>query len=500
MMLHRLLLIPSLFMALLALQPAHAIEEISSFLFADNIRSNGVGDIDLFKPKNNDRVVTGPLLEAFRLDNGGQLVFAVDVNEASAGSEFSDSQGVAVASAQLSVVINGETLQFNSFSSPTRSLLATAGSSERREYYTLIGTTGSNRISGNVTSELTGSSLDEALYFDVDQDLTLATEATLNVILLETNVSLGDPEAFYDFSNGFEDVALLTHQDVLYLEQLTPGLELAPLVITEQVTPTYNWVYYPTSQDYFVASYEDLYPQKGDYDFNDLVVAYQVNYGLDTNGEVAIIRGNGYLLARGAEYDHDWHLRIELPEWASGSTTVSLYPAGSYTPFAGYPKSGTSVGSADLMLAEHVADIYFDGSSTYVNTFGYQTLRQGPKFDFQISLDVAVPVTQIAQAPFDPYLYIHNTSYEVHLVDKQPVLAYSRNTLDGLNTFRDEAGFPFAIVAPDNWQPPLAGIDMGLAYPTFINFVESQGSSNTQWYSAPTVNTIKPLAPEFWKW
>lgn len=475
--------------------------EISSFLFADNIRSSGRGAIDLFKPKNSrEQVVTGAVLEAFRQDNAGQLVFAVDVNEASSGSEFSDSQGVAIETAVLTVVIGGETYRYTTFSTPTRSLLAKDGSTERHEHYTLIGTAGTNRISNDVNSEVAGSSLDETLYFDITQDLTLATQARLDVTLLTTNVSLGDPEAFYDFSNGFEEVALLTYQDVRYLEALAPGRDLAPLVISDDTAEPYSWSYYPSSQTYYVVSYEDLYPARGDYDFNDLVVAYQVSLGLGSNGDVAVIRGNGYLVARGAMYDHDWHLKIGLPEWATGTATVSLYDTGAHAPLEGYPVTDSVMGSADLKLVEHVAAIYSDGESTFVNTFDDQALQPGPKFDFQVELDVPVAVDLIESAPYDPYLYVYDTGYEIHLIGKTPTLAYSRNSLEGLTSFRDEAGFPFAIVAPENWQPPLAGIDMGLAYPTFMEFVQSRGASHTQWYGQPEVEKIKPVTPEIWRW
>lgn len=475
-----------------------AAVDITSYIFTDYIKSTGNGSIDLFDPKSPHRVVTGEVLEAFRQDNNGELVFAVDVNEAASGSEFSDSQGVAINSVVLTVFFADQTLQFTEFRTPTRSLLAEAGSTDRIEYFTLIGTSGTNRISPNVGSELTNSSIDETLYVVVDTDLSSATGAHLDITLLTTNNELGDPEAFYDFSNGYEEVALLTYEDVLYLEQLAPGRELAPLVISDE--PSYNWVYYPSSQTYYVVSYEDLYPLKGDYDFNDLVVAYQVGLGMDSYGDVAVIRGNGYLLARGAAYDHDWHLRIQLPEWAVGSATNALYSVGSYTPMSGFPRNSTVQGSMDLALVEHVAAIYADGESTYVNTFEYQSLVQGPKFDFQVELETTVSVTNIGTAPFDPYIYVHDTNYEIHLVDKQPALSYSNNTLQGLNTFRDDAGYPFALVLPDNWQPPLAAIDMGLAYPSFVDFVLSNGANNTQWFNQPRNTHIKAMTPVDWKW
>lgn len=474
--------------------------DISSFLFEHNIKSNGSGLIDLFKPKSKDRSVTGPLLEAFRQDNLGELVFAVDVNEASSGTETADSQGIAIQSAQLSIMLPGETLIIPSFRTPTRSILQPVGSVGRYEYFTLIGTAGTNRISPNENSELTASSLDETLYFSIDRDLSTATGASLEIVLVNTDVALGDPEAFYDYSNGYEEVALLTRDDVLYLEALAPGRFLAPLVITGNQDNSLNWTHFPSSQDYFVVAYEDLYPARGDYDFNDLVVGYQVSLGMNSQGDVVSIRGRGYLMARGAHYDHDWHLRIELPEWATGNTAITLFPADAHLPMQGYPRIGDFMGFVDLLLVEHVATVYSDGNSTYVNTFDYQAPKKGPRFEFQVSLDIPVAADQIGSSPFDPFLYVHDTGYEIHLVDRQAILPYSRNQLEALSDFRDPSGFPFALVIPDSWHPPLAAVDMGLAYPSFMEFVRSQGGGSTSWYAEPVSDKIKLLPTDVWRW
>ena len=38
-------------------------------------------------------------------------------------------------------------------------------------------------------------------------------------------------------------------------------------------------LYYPSMNDYYFVGFEDLYPTLGDYDFNDLVMAYRVAIG-----------------------------------------------------------------------------------------------------------------------------------------------------------------------------------------------------------------------------
>lgn len=472
-------------------------QEISSFLFKDTI-NNGSGDINIFKPASNSRSISGPLLEDFRIDNNGSLVFAVDVNEASSGSETSTSQGVAVSSAILTLNLPTETLTYSAFYTPTRTLIAPMGTTNRTEHYTLIGTAGSNRVSPNVDSELTSSSIDETLYFDIDRDLTAVTSGSINIQFVETNIALGDPEEFYDYSNGFEEIALVTREDVLYLESLSPGRDAAPLVIDD--TPNLSWVYYPSNSEYYVAAYEDLFPDAGDYDFNDAVVSYQVAMGLDANGDVSMIAGNGYMVSRGAEYNHDWYLRIALPESASATLKHTLFAPGSHTAMAGYPAVTSISGDLEHIMFPDIATIYADGASTYVNVYTDQAITNGPRFEFELTLDTPASASEIADAPFDPYLYVRDTNYEIHLVNQSNRLPSSRNSIDGLTSFKDTAGFPFAMLVPETWHPPLETNDMGIAYPPFMTFVNSSGTTATNWYDSPNNLNIKNLGNKNWKW
>jgi hypothetical protein len=68
---------------------------VESTKLKDVIPSTGTGIIDLFRASVQSRNLSAADLEALRLDNGGVLAFAVDVNEAASGFEKSASQGVA---------------------------------------------------------------------------------------------------------------------------------------------------------------------------------------------------------------------------------------------------------------------------------------------------------------------------------------------------------------------------------------------------------------------
>lgn len=482
---------------LLVCNPVQA--EIYSYLFKDVI-SNGNGNINLLSPRNNKLEVNGALLEQFRLDNNGALVFAVDVNEASDGSENADSQGLAIKRAELTLSFGAETEVLTVFSTRTQVLLQEKGTTEPQLFHSLIGVGGSSLISPHIKSELTGTSIDSTIRFAIDRVLTDVTAASLVVELLDTEVSLGDPEAFYDFSNGFEEIALLTAADVAYLESLERGIAFAPMVILDGESQTTIWSYYPSSDTYYVAAFEDLFPAKGDYDFNDLVVAYQLKVGSNSQQQVKFIRGNGYLIARGAEYDHDFYLGLELPAGVSGVSSVSFFEMGSLTVAAGYPKVAVFAGDTQLKLVENVASVYYDGNSTYVNTFADQAIVQGPRFEFELALDQPANFDVALQAPFDPFIFVHDTGYEIHTVDHAPRLATSDNVSSGHTQFRDINGYPFAMLLNEEWMPPLAGVDMGLAYPEFIEHVISEGNTKPGWFLNPDGKNIKAIPFQTWQW
>ena len=476
---------------------------IDSIALRDVIRANGVGNINLFVPRRNDKFIDGSVLEAFRLDNNGKLVFAIDVNEAANGTEKANSQGIAIDSVTLTLTIDGVDYVYSDFSTRTITLLAPLGETTRSRYYTVIGNTGSNRITGNNASDINGSSYDATLSVPVDRDMSNATAATMVVRFLDVNGSLGDPETFYDFSNGFEDVALATRSDTFYLDNLAPGQEQAPLVIPSEsfASTSTNRLYFPSQNQFYLAAYEDLFPARGDYDFNDLVVAYRVYVDSDANSQVNAIGGEGFLVARGAAgYDHDWHLRIPLPATVSGNVTLDVVDPSTTASTSGHPQQFAFNGSLDLNVFRNTRSLWVDPGFLHVNTLRQQGFIAGPHFSFHASLDAPFALTDMSNAPFDPYLLVHNTNYEIHLKKYAPVLASSSNTADGLSSFIDSAGFPFAMVLPDSWQVPVESTDLGQAYPGFINFIASGNIEQPDWYLNQDNQQIKSTPKATWRW
>ena len=83
-----------------------------------DVIAQGQGTINLLRASVRDRDPTPGQLEEFRTLNGGDLVFAIDINEAASGTEKSASQGVAVESAWVEVTVGGTTTRYDARGCP----------------------------------------------------------------------------------------------------------------------------------------------------------------------------------------------------------------------------------------------------------------------------------------------------------------------------------------------------------------------------------------------
>jgi LruC domain-containing protein len=472
---------------LMAVAPHVSSQAVTSVRLTDVIKSQGTGNIDLFKD------VSAQQLEALRLDNNGILIFAVDINEDASGSEKASSQGVAVKSVSFIVDYDdGSQSVINSLQgccfTETQALLAEAPSSDRQLYYTLLGESGSSRITANNSIQ---ESFDSTLKVNVSEVLydsagRSAVNAKLQVVLLQTNDDLGDPEEYYDFSAGFEDLALLNAQDLAFIDEFGAGREEAPTVILTNPPPVVdlqavvNWNYFPSSSSFFVVGYEDLYPRKGDYDFNDLTVAYRVQYGLNVDGNIVAVQGLAYLITRGSAYSHDWRLAIDMPAGASGNIECTMYPdyrSPSVAQQCTNVQASHMGGKLDIPVFTDTALIFPDpAGSLFVNSQRLYSepwnlkFFPGPRAEFRLDLDQPLVPGSIQSAPYDPYIHVKDTDRIVKLMEVD-------------SSYIDSNGFPFGMLLTTTWKPPLEFTDTADAYPSFLDFVASEGASATNWYT-----------------
>ncbi len=167
----------------------------------------------------------------------GELTLAVDVNEAANGNESSISMGIALEKITLNITTSEGTYSFSDFYTNTTAVLENNTTGETSEYFTVFGTAGSNDISSN-SADFDISSYDDVILL---QNLNFEgeiLEASLDVKFVDTGNGRGSNSAFFDYSNGFEDMALLTREDAMALEENAEGIANAPDDIEYVLSPS----------------------------------------------------------------------------------------------------------------------------------------------------------------------------------------------------------------------------------------------------------------------
>ena len=215
--------------AVSGLSALNARADISTRL-SDTIKQ-GTGSINLLKD------ISGAQL-AQQVSPSGNLYFGVDVNENASGNEMAASEGVALKSVQLTVTTTAGTYTFSNFTTNTSAVLSQAGSPTLGTYYTLFGQAGSSQL----TSGSTGFSLsafDDVLVLNNVSFTGTVISAQMNVQFLDTGNSKAANDTFFDFSGGYEDLALLSTQDAYVLDTANIGVADRPTSVTASIlSPT----------------------------------------------------------------------------------------------------------------------------------------------------------------------------------------------------------------------------------------------------------------------
>ncbi len=212
----------------LAMLGAAAFADFSTLL-TDKVQQ-GSGTIDLLKN------MTATQLQDYLTQNG-MLKLGVDVNENASGNETAKSEGVALKNVSLTITTTAGTFTFSNFVTGDTAMIQEAGTTTEQQFYTVFGQAGSSQLTSS-TSSFNLAAYDDVILLQNVSFQGQILSASLNVQLLSTSTLKGDNnESFFDFSGGFEDMALLSSTDARMLETAKIGIADAPPSIVYTTAP-----------------------------------------------------------------------------------------------------------------------------------------------------------------------------------------------------------------------------------------------------------------------
>ncbi|MBB6460223.1 LruC domain-containing protein [Flammeovirga kamogawensis] len=237
--------------------------------------------------------------------------------------------------------------------------------------------------------------------------------------------------------------------------------------------------YFPSSKHFSSIAFEDLYPLKGDYDFNDLIVNYQFNLITNASNLVTFIEAKiVFKYLKGTEKTSGFG--IELPFHSDSIKSAS----GSFLTTGKIQLNNKGLES-DNDLDKPVI-IVFDNSYGMGNENG--DLMESDTIYININIsDHPIAFSDLNRdIPYNSFIFINkDRGHEVHLPGKKPTQKFNKQLLslgDDVGDFKTQNGHPWAIHIPYQFTPPQEGIDITNAYSVFDEFVSSEGNNDKDWF------------------
>ena len=222
-------------------------------------------------------------------------------------------------------------------------------------------------------------------------------------------------------------------------------------------------------------AFEDLWPAKGDYDMNDLIVDYKFNVVTNAQNKVVQVIGNFALVDGSGDNNNGFGVQFPI-----GSNAVS------------------NVAGATLESGQDKAVIilFNDMHQEMLNRIKTTGLSQPAYKLYTISFDVNnAPSLADFGTDFNPFLlhYAGNSRHEVHPVGKIPTtlidqsLFGSQDDYSKINIgqyFISKTGLPFCLnLINGGFIPAAEGQDVTLKYLHFAQWAQSGGTDYPDWYS-----------------
>lgn len=254
--------------------------------------------------------------------------------------------------------------------------------------------------------------------------------------------------------------------------------------------------------------FEDLWPGKGDYDFNDLVLDYRFNTVTNADNNVVevtytfITRAIGGALHNGFAFQLDGVNPDKISSIsgskASGASWISLNPNGT--------ESGQAANANILVFDDAYKLLPTQGGFSFVNVdpqapdSGKDTTTITVKFlvNGTVPSGGALSYNDFGTSVFNPYLIIgQDRGKEVHLIDRLPSAkmntTYFGKQQDASNVstgkyYKTSANLPYALNISTSIPYPQEKIDISAAYLKFIEWASSGGTTSPTWYLNTTGN------------
>lgn len=258
--------------------------------------------------------------------------------------------------------------------------------------------------------------------------------------------------------------------------------------------------FYPSETQYGTLAFEDNWPSKGDYDFNDVVVDYRMKTVTNASNNVVEVIAAFVLRASGATFRNGFGFQLD----GIASNKISGVSGNSVSSYV-FNIASNGVESAqpfaNCIVFDNFYNVMAKGTSKYLNTDKSEPYVTPVNMTVTVTFinnGVAppggtVPLTNLTADAFNFFIVANGIrGTEIHLPNRVPT-ALANTSLFGIKDddssiplgkyYKTSGNLPWGLNIIQGYQYTIELAPINESYLFFIEWAETNGVSKTDWFS-----------------
>ena len=359
---------------------------------------------------------------------------------------------------------------------------------------------GPNTVENNVYTHFSQSEFNVESNPNLQQHTVLLYDATRQLVLIsfeDINRELSNCDQDFNDAIFYATVSPFTAIDPTGLPPIDTPIDTDGDGVSDTFDEypndparAYN-VWAPSEGLYGTLAFEDMWPEKGDFDFNDVVIDYQYQIVSNSSNELVEMFARYSVRATGASYHNGFG--VELPLLP---TQIASVTGGSFgTNITSRAPNGTEVGqnNAVIIAFENAFDLLpFPGGGIGTNTTPGAPWVQPNEITQLITFTSGILMADLGTAPFNPFIFVdQQRSVEVHLSDHEPTdladltllgTGDDHSSVLQSDYYKTQNKLPWAIHIPESFVYPIEKKEIPIGHLMFSEWAESAGVLYPDWY------------------
>ncbi|MDD3034897.1 MAG: LruC domain-containing protein [Bacteroidales bacterium] len=239
--------------------------------------------------------------------------------------------------------------------------------------------------------------------------------------------------------------------------------------------------YFPAEGTWGTYAFEDLWPSKGDYDVNDIVMDFRIATYTNASNLVTKlkidynVRASGSTLVLGAAFQLD---QVNSSNVAS-VTGQSLGSSGYFSTAANGAENGVSLAVIPLFNSQRGLMSY----SGFLNTEPGGTHYNTPDKSVIVTFNTGLDQSKLSMDALNFFIAASSRGNEIHLPGYTTTSNFSSTggSSSG-DIYKYADGMMWGLMIPESFSHPIEKSPINTAYLHFAEWAISGGSSYTDWY------------------